>query len=206
MIQVIYRFKIAHAVPLEGGATYEEVAAKVGLTTHRVSSLLRQSAMHKIFYEDSPNHVVHTAISSLLVKDPVVEDWVGHFTEEGYPSNAKMSEAMTKYPKSEELNETPFSIAFNYEKPGGFFQFMAENEDRQKRFFGAMMGVGMAPGVDYGHVAKGYDWAGLGNATVVDVSHLLLPLRSLLLTRTNHSRWADPQVMSARRWQRGSPI
>ena len=183
VVQVIYRFRLAQAVPLDGGATYEQIAAKTGLTEHRVSSVLRQAAMNRIFYEDSPNHVVHTAISAILVKDPVVWDWVGHFTEEGFPTVAKWSEAMTKYPKLEELNEAPFAVAFGYKKPGGFFQFMSENEDRQTRFFGAMKGVGMAPGVDYAHVANGYDWGKLGNATVVDVRHHSSIERKFLLTR-----------------------
>lgn len=168
-IQVIYRFKLAQAVPFDGGATYAQIAKTTGLTEHRVSATIRQAAMNKIFYEDSPNHVVHTAISSILVKDPIMWDWVGHFTEEGYPSNAAWSAAMQKYPNSQELNETPFAVAFNYDKPGGFFQYTAENETSQKRFFGAMKGVGMAPGVDYGHVANGYDWEKLGKGTVVDV-------------------------------------
>ena len=154
---------------MEGGATYAEIAAKTGLTEHRVGAVLRQAAMNKIFYEDSLNHVVHTAISSILVKDPMMWDWVGHFTEEGFPSNAAWSKAMQKYPNATELSETPFSVAFDYNKPGGFFQYTAENEESQKRFFGAMKGVGMAPGVDHSHVANGYDWNKLGKATVIDV-------------------------------------
>lgn len=169
VLQVIYRFKLAQNVPLEGGATYAEVAEKSGLTEHRVSSVLRQAAMNHMFYEDSPNHVVHTAISAVLVKDPEMMNWVGHFTEEGYPTNARWSETLQKYPKSQELNEAPFAVAFDYKKPGGFFQYMAENEGPQKRFYDAMKGVGKAPGVDHSHVANGYDWAKLGKGTVIDV-------------------------------------
>ena len=49
------------------------------------------------------------------------------------------------------------------------YQCLAEIEEPQKRFFGAMKDVGMAPGVDYGHLANGYDWERLDKATVVDV-------------------------------------
>ena len=170
-------------MPLEGGVTFAEIAKKTGLTEHRVSSIIRQAAMNKIFYEDKTNHVVHTAISSILVKDPSMWDWVGHFTEEGFPTNAAWSETMQKYPNSQELNEAPFAVAFNYNKPGGFFQYTSEMEESQKRFFGAMKGVGMAPGVDHSHVANGYDWAGLGKgATVIDVRQQFTPKRSLTLT------------------------
>ena len=96
---------------------------------------------------------------------------MGHFTE-GYPTNAKWSEAMQRFPNSQGLDEAPFAVAFDYMEPGGFFQYLAEREEPQKRFFRAMKGVGMAHGADYGHLANGYDWEKLGKATVVDV---LLP-------------------------------
>ena len=64
---------------------------------------------------------------------------------------------MQKYPNSQELNEAPFAVAFDYNEPGGFFQYLAEREGPQKRFFGAIKGVGMAPGVNYGHLANGYN-------------------------------------------------
>ena len=171
VIQIIYRFKIPQAVPLYSGATFSEIAAKTGLTEHRVSSVIRQAAMNKIFHEDKTNHVVHTAVSSLLVKDPVMWDWVGHFTEEGFPTNAAWSKTMQKYPNSEELNEAPFAVAFNYDKPGGFFQYTAEHEESQTRFFGAMKGQGIADGISYKYIIDGYDWAGLENATIADVSN-----------------------------------
>lgn len=180
-LQVIYRFKLGQAIPLEGGATYAEVAEKTGLTEHRVSSVIRQAAINHIFCEDRPNHVIHTVISKLIITDPLMWDYVGHYTEENFPTVAKMAPALAKWPKSEELHETPFSLAFDYYKPGGFFQYTKENADSQKRFFNVMREVGMAPGVDYRHVAKGYDWEGLGNATVIDVS---LPHPRLQNTRS----------------------
>ena len=101
-----------------------------------------------------------------------MRDCVSHFTEEGYPTNAKWSEAIQKYPNSQELNEAPFAVAFDNKEPGGFFQYLAEREEPQKRYFGAMKGVSMAPGVDYGPPANGHDWENLDKATVVDVCFL----------------------------------
>ena len=94
-----------------------------------------------------------------------MRDWVGHFTEEGWITNATWLEAMQKYPNSQELDEAPF----DYKDPGGWFQYLAEREEPQKRDFGAMKSVGMAPGVDYSYLANGYHWEKLGKATVVDV-------------------------------------
>ena len=171
-LQVIYRFKLGQAIPLDGGATYSEVAERTGLTEHRVSSVIRQAALNYIFCEDRPNHVVHTSISKHMITDPKMWAYLGHYTEENFPSTAKVAQTLSKYPKSEELHETSFCEAFDYSKAGGFFQYMKENPEPQARFFDVMREVGDAPGVDYRHVVKGYDWEGLGTATVIDVSVL----------------------------------
>ncbi|KAL2054933.1 hypothetical protein ABVK25_004755 [Lepraria finkii] len=169
VLQVIYRFKLAQAVPLDGGATYAQIAEKTGLSEHRVSSVIRQAMTNQIFHEDSLNHVVHTAISAILVKDPAMWDWVGYFVEEAYPSSARWTEAMLRYPNSQEPNESPFAVAFSDAAPEGFFKYLSDNKVTQARFFGAMKGVGTAPGLQYHHVANGYAWDRLGSATVVDV-------------------------------------
>lgn len=170
VLQVIYRFRLAQAVPLDGGATYTEIAKDTGLSQHRVASVIRQAMTNKIFHEDKRNHVVHTAMSAILVKDPVMWDWVGHFVEEAYPTSAKWTEAMVRYPNSQEPSESPFAVAFRNSAPEGFFKYLADNNVPQARFFGAMKGVGTAPGLQHHHIANGYAWDKLGNATVVDVS------------------------------------
>ena len=174
VLQVIYRFKIAQAVPLDGGATYMDIADKTGLSQNRVSSVIRQATTNKIFYEDKLDHVIHTAMSAILVKDPVLWDYVGHFVEEAYPTSAKWTEAMVRYPNSQEPSESPFAVAFGNPAPQGFFEYLADNNAPQARFFGAMKGVGTAPGLQFHHVAKGSAWDKLGKATVVDVSSATL--------------------------------
>ena len=173
VLQVIYHFKVAQAVPLDGGATYTEIAEKTGLSQHRVTSVIRQAMTNRIFLEDKLNHVVHTATSAILVKDPVMWDWVGHFVEEAYPTCASWTKAMVRYPNSQEPSESPFAVAFEKSTPEGFFKYLADNNVPQARFFGAMKGVGTAPGQQHHHIANGYAWDKLGNATVVDVSCLL---------------------------------
>lgn len=174
VLQVIYHFQVAQAVPLEGGATYTEIAKKTGLSQHCATSVIRQAMTNKIFHEDKLNHVIHTAASAILVKDPVMWDWVGHFVEEAYPTSASWTKAMVRYPNSQEPSESPFAVAFEKSAPESFFKYLADNNVPQARFFGAMKGVGMAPGLQHHHIADGYAWDKLGNATVVDVSRVLL--------------------------------
>ena len=176
VLQVIYHFKVAQAVPLDGGATYTEIAAKTGLSLHRATSVIRQAMTNKIFHEDKLNHIVHTATSAVLVKDPVMWDWVGFFVEESYPASASWTKAMVRYPNSQEPSEAPFAVAFEKSVPQSLFKYLADNEVPQARFFGAMRAVGMAPGQRHHHIANGYAWDKLGSATVVDVSYLLKKL------------------------------
>ena len=175
-LQIIYHFKVAQAVPLDGGATYTEIAAKTGLSQHRTTSVIRQAMTNRVFHEDKLDHVVHTAASAILVKDPVMWDWVGHFVEEAYPTCASWTNAMVRYPNSQEPSQSPFAVAFEKSAPQGFFKYLADNNVPQARFFGAMKGVGKGPGQLHHHVANGYAWDKLGNATVVDVSCLLTRL------------------------------
>ena len=170
VLQVIYRFRVAQAVSLDGGATYMEIANKTGLSHHRVASIIRQAMTNNIFREDKLDHVQHTAMSAILVKDPVIWDWLGHFVEEAYPTSARWAEAMVRYPNSQEPSESPFAVAFKESAPNGFFKYLADNNVPQARFFGAMKGVGTAPGLQHHHITNGYAWDKLGNATVVDVS------------------------------------
>ena len=179
VLQVIYRFEVAQAVPLDGGATYTEIAKKTGLPQNRATSVIRQAMTNKIFHEDKLNHVVHTAASAILVKDPVMWDYVGHFVEEAYPASASWTKAMVRYPNSQEPTESPFAVAFEKSAPQSFFKYLADNKVPQARFFGAMKGAGMAPGLQHHHIANGYAWDKLGNATVVDVSRLLTKLCSM---------------------------
>lgn len=182
VLRIIYHFKIFEAIPLAGGATYTEIAAKVNLPEHRLKSVIRQAALNRVFAEDSPNHVVHTASSAILIQNKSMQDWVGHFVEEVFPTSAKLVEAIEAHPGSEEPSETAFSVAFN---TGAIFKYFDENVDRQARFFGAMAGVGKSFGLSVQHIIRGYGWGQLGKALVVDVS--CSPERSTLHPRPLHA-------------------
>ncbi|KAM3067376.1 hypothetical protein ACMFMG_005267 [Clarireedia jacksonii] len=165
--QCIYHFHFLQAIPLEGGTAYPELSAKVGLSLPQVKAIVRQSAMNRVLREDGPDHVVHTASSALLLKNRAMMDWYGHCVEEMFPAGAKISEALEQYQGSTSAADSAFGLAFNTKEP--IYTFLERYPDRQARFFGAMEGVGKDPGHSLEHVVKGYPWADLGNATVVDV-------------------------------------
>ena len=73
--QCIYHFNFLKAIPLEGGATYKDVSAQVGLSEAQVKAVVRQSAMNRVLREDNPDHVIHTASSALLLRNSAMMDW-----------------------------------------------------------------------------------------------------------------------------------
>ncbi|WPH01313.1 O-methyltransferase-domain-containing protein [Acrodontium crateriforme] len=165
--QCIYHFKFLEAIPLEGGTTYSDISAKVGLSLPQTKAIIRQSAMNRILREDGPDHVVHTASSSMLLLNGPMRDWYGHCVEEMFPASGKIAEALEQYQGSSLPEDSAFGLAFNTREP--IYEFLARHPDRQARFFGAMEGVGKDPGHSLNHVVRGYPWASLGQASVVDV-------------------------------------
>ncbi|KAH8703679.1 O-methyltransferase-domain-containing protein [Talaromyces proteolyticus] len=165
--QCIYHFNILQAIPLEGGATYAEISAKVGLAERKIKTLVRKAAINRMLREDVPDHVVHTAASALLVRNRSMMDYYGFFVEQMFPTSAKLAEALEKYQDSTAAEDTAFGLAFNTKET--LFQFLEQRPELQARFAGAMEGVGKDPSQSQRHVITGYPWAELGEATVVDV-------------------------------------
>lgn len=67
--------------------------------------------------------------------------------------------------------DSAFGLAFNTRDP--VCKWLEQYPDRQARFFGATEGVCKDYGHSLEHVANGYPWVELGDATVVDVKALL---------------------------------
>ncbi|KAE8353422.1 O-methyltransferase [Aspergillus coremiiformis] len=163
---VIYRFKIYDAIPLEGSITYAEVANKIALPERQVERLLRQSILHGIFTEPELGRIAHTASSAVLIRDKSMLDWYGYCVEELFPTSAKLADSLEANPASRS-EQCAFNKAFDTED--SFFTFLENHPHRQARFVGAMLGVAKNHGHSLTHVVRGYDWAKLGQATVVDV-------------------------------------
>lgn len=67
--------------------------------------------LKRLFREPRKGVVAHTAASRLLAEDKGVQDWVGCNTEEFWPSASQAVNAMVKYPRSGEPNETVRSMS-----------------------------------------------------------------------------------------------
>jgi 6-hydroxytryprostatin B O-methyltransferase len=123
--------------------------------------------LSSILHESSPNTVAHTATSALFITQPSYLDWATFMFDASVPTAGKLVEATEKWPESVKKNETAYNVAFGTEKP--FFEHLKEEQERARVFGSYMRSVTDSEGTKLEHLVNGYDWASLGDATVVDV-------------------------------------
>ncbi|KAI0547155.1 sterigmatocystin 8-O-methyltransferase [Xylaria curta] len=164
--QAITRFGIASMIPEDSQASYEDIAKKTCLTKPVLRRMLQAAMAMRIFYEPQSGMVAHTKASRLLL-NPQMNDQLGSQTEEAWPSAVQTVNALEKWSKSQEPNESGFSLANNTN--ASIYDVLASDPIRTQRFANFMRISASSYDYDAVHVIDNYDWGSLGTATVVDV-------------------------------------
>lgn len=112
ILHAVVSFGIAEAVPLDEPITFEAVAKKVGLSTDRVTRLLRHGMTNGLFEESRAGYVGHTGLSSIIVREPLSKSWILHNFEE--IATTKFVDAYERFGESDEPTETATHVAFDY--------------------------------------------------------------------------------------------
>ncbi|KAE9377359.1 sterigmatocystin 8-O-methyltransferase precursor [Stipitochalara longipes BDJ] len=175
-LKTILKYNIHNLVPLETGTTFQELADKTGVPVKKLARLLRHGMTDHLLQEPEPGHVKHTAATKALVQMPVLATWAQMGMYEVGPAKMRMVDAVAKWPESEEPQHAGFCLANDTDKP--MFEFFEEHPERMSRFKDAMSFLQTFPGLGNAYVLKGFDWASLGKATIVDVggSHGLVSI------------------------------
>ncbi|WEW59435.1 O-methyltransferase [Emydomyces testavorans] len=163
----IYRFNIADIVPLKEDISFADIAATANVAEDHVRRILRFAMTNNIFHEPRPDHVAHTAASSLLATDEKVKAWVGYTCEDSFPTSVHAVDASVKFKNSKKPNESAYNLAFQTSLP--YFEHLAHFPEREKRFAMTMQATTLASGFNISHLANGYCWESTGNSTVIDV-------------------------------------
>jgi hypothetical protein len=136
----------------------------------------------RFFAPETPggDRVVHTAFSAHAARKPELRSWFGIALEETRPATAKTAEALRRFSAgrdqaSEELDETPFSLWWPPLEDGRLASYWDARDDpkeawRAKRFAEAMQASVGSAIIQADDVVNKFDWEGLGEAKVVDVS------------------------------------
>jgi len=188
ILNILNSFNFWDAVPLNGCASFANIAAKTSLPEFTVKRLLRYAFTVNLFAPTSPgsNEVKHTLFSAFYVREPGARAWTGHNLEEIWPAAAASAAGLKKHGgKLIEPNACGLSDTLASGKP--FFQWINEPSQqwRVERFGQAMQWMSKSPAMDLNTIFGLYDWEKLGKAKLVDVggsvghiSYMLLKMAS----------------------------
>ncbi|KAH8730332.1 S-adenosyl-L-methionine-dependent methyltransferase [Phaeosphaeriaceae sp. PMI808] len=175
-LQLIMKYRIHHAVPLQGSVTYAGVADTIATPSKQpskvpaslVERLLQHAMSFGLFAPAANGQVTHNDASRLLVTDPDLEAWLYLCSNIAYPAGAQLPKAIEQYGASSEANETAYSVSIGrhisqferFREPDGH----AEHE----MFARAMKGISAGGAYDVGHVVDGgYPWHELAEGTLI---------------------------------------
>ncbi|KAI0151771.1 S-adenosyl-L-methionine-dependent methyltransferase [Xylariaceae sp. FL1272] len=161
-VKAILRFKLDQSFAVDETTTFAGMSEFSGLDENIVKRLVRHAIInHRYFQENAPDVISHSALTAVLVNDPMARNRLVVALDEFWPAGVMMADAMEKWPNSEENNETGFALANNSET--GMFDFFAAHPDRAASFGKLFQG----PDSSTEEVVNEYPWA--DKKTMVDV-------------------------------------
>ncbi|KAI0139471.1 putative O-methyltransferase [Hypoxylon sp. NC0597] len=166
-LRFISHFGIAKKVPLNGGMTFEDLANRICVEASVVRRILRFSIAHCIFREPRPGVIAHSAASRQIAENPAIADWVSVNVNELWPLAIKTVDALTKWRRADEPNQTGFSLANETNDP--FYVEVSKHPERARRLRGAMSLFITNRGYHSNRVVDAYPWGSLGRGTVVHI-------------------------------------
>ena len=215
-LNILNQFDFWGAVPVDGEATFEEIARYTKLPLEVVSRVIDHAVTMRFFAKDSPaaTSVKHTSRSAALAKDPGLSALVQTVLDETGPPMLLLPEALRRYSQgkaepSKDIKETAFRLCHSggawgdYDNSWDFIENDGEGEKkgwRQRNFVKFMAYI-----KDLFHteniILNAVDWEAAGEATVVDVSILISASFQLLRT----TRSPVPQATTTPSSQPNSP-
>jgi hypothetical protein len=186
ILKVLNNFDFYDAVPVDGSATYAEIAARTRLPEGMVRRLLRHAMLSHWFApapKDFENSVVHTAVTAHVVRNPEFRGAFWHFLDESVPSSLKLSDALKRWAvdqKDMPQNTRDTAFGLHIAGPDGslpppFFEFVATDGEGEQKGFRKVHNVNMLKALGsinisrLDEVIERFDWSSLGKAKVVDV-------------------------------------
>lgn len=170
VFNVLYRFKVAQRVPVEGAISYTDLSENCGLVESDMRPILRAAMAMRIFEETPEGLVGHTAISKVLAT-PLCHDALGFSTEEYPPAITKFSDALQRFPDSVKPGESALALANGSSGDTGLFSVFLSQPDRYQRFSNAMSWVTTVPETSVNHFVNNVPWA---NSTTQECPRLIV--------------------------------
>jgi len=166
-VRWLSRYEVPTIVPEQGSMTYYEVARKASVPESQLRRICRMAITSGLFQEVDEDTLAHSTLSKKLRQGSPFLDAMMFLTEISSRSASKMVEKTERFGFTSSKNETAFNIAFDTDLP--FYGYLSQNSALGARFAGTMRFLGAGQEFHLDHLINGYDWAGLGEATIVDV-------------------------------------
>ena len=118
-----------------------------------------------IFCEPQPGFIAHTAASRVLAENPLMQDFVGNVCEVRFPSSARTVDALKKYGKSQDPNQSGFSLCNNTAR--GLYEELSHDTELSRRWNGAMRAL--ASQIDFNFILQSFPWTSYTEPTILDI-------------------------------------
>lgn len=142
-LRLVSRLKLAELVPVGGENTFAAIAKTTGLPERDVRRIMRHAMTRHVFHEPRKGIVAHTAMSQLLAEDSQQRDILATVSDLFWPAALHTTDAVEKWPGSEEPNQTGFSMSIGQGGEKTMWQALAEDPEKGRRF-GVYIGEGGA--------------------------------------------------------------
>ncbi|EHY54589.1 hypothetical protein HRR83_004288 [Exophiala dermatitidis] len=163
VVQALCQLQIPRHVPLDGSISYEELSAKVGVSTDRLKHLVRVAAVCSNFLaETASGEVKHSNNSIIWQLDPLMANGMEVMLDHLPSSSFKLGDVCIEDPTDEKETVCGFSLA----RGQPLYEYL-ENHPDQGRRFAAHMRAQAAQSGDAA-IQGCYDWHSLKGKTLVD--------------------------------------
>ncbi|KAF2851527.1 S-adenosyl-L-methionine-dependent methyltransferase [Plenodomus tracheiphilus IPT5] len=183
-LNVLNQFDFWNAVPVNGSATFEEIAAHTKLPVEVVHRVLDHAITMRFFAKPAPTSrsVTHTSRSAALAKDAGLSALVQMVLDETGPPMFQLPEALRRFSQgkpelTKDMTQTAFKLCHSggawgdYANSWDFIENDGEGEKkgwRQRNFVKFMAYIKDLFNTE-SLVLNAVDWAGQGPITVVDL-------------------------------------
>jgi len=90
-LHFIDTYKVSHKLGWGEKKTFKELAKECGLEEVDTRRMIRLAMTHYLFTEPEEGYVMHTAGSFELVRNSLLEAWIGLMIKENWPPMLKVS-------------------------------------------------------------------------------------------------------------------
>ncbi|KAK6950318.1 hypothetical protein Daesc_008644 [Daldinia eschscholtzii] len=185
-LNILNHFDFWSAVPLEGSASYPEIAQRVSLPVDVARRVLQHAVTLRIFEETEPgkssSNIRHNSRSAALARNAGLQALVSSVLDVASAPMMIMPETLNRYSRgkpalTQNMDETSFALMYSGGQLGKYRTSwdMLENEGegenkgwRQRKFVAFMAYIKELFHLE-GVLLDAYDWKSVGKATVVDV-------------------------------------